>query len=269
MHLNVTVSPTVSELGQALANEVITGIRHARRDKRPFLLGIPAGRTLVPVVAALNVQLRSTPVPLDDVILVMMDDYLLRSGSGWELADASAHFSCRRFGEELRSGLTASVGGLPGIPDSHLWSPDPAEPEEYDRRIEEAGGIDLFFVAVGSSDGHVAFNPPGSVLDSWTRVIALAETTRQDNLATFPEFVSLDDVPTHGISVGLATIRSARRLEVLVHGAGKRRALTRLLAAGAFDPSWPATFVYEHPDVRVRADSSAAAPPDPNQHGSR
>jgi glucosamine-6-phosphate deaminase len=128
----------------------------------------------------------------------------------------------------------------------------------YDRRTADAGGVDLFIVATGSVDGHVAFNPPEKLRESYTRIVELASTTRLGNPRTFPEFDSLDAVPTHGVSVGLVIVAAAWRLDVVVHGAGEQRAFARLMGAGGFAPSWPATFVYDHAQARVWADAAAA-----------
>ena len=120
-----------------------------------------------------------------------------------------------------------------------------------------AGGIDLFLLASGASDGHVAFVPPGSRRDGRTAVLAIAESTRRDNLATFPAFRSLDEVPREGVSVGLGTIAAARALRLVLHGAGKRAAAARLLALDGFDPSWPASVVHDHPDAEIWLDREA------------
>jgi glucosamine-6-phosphate deaminase len=140
-----------------------------------------------------------------------------------------------------------------------VWLPDPGDPGAHDARIADAGGVDLFLLASGASDGHVAFVPPGSPRDGRTSVLPLATSTRQDNLATFPGFASLDDVPLQGVSVGLGTIGDARALRLVLHGAGKRAATARLLALDGFDPSWPASIVHDHPDAQVWIDKEAAS----------
>jgi glucosamine-6-phosphate deaminase len=131
------------------------------------------------------------------------------------------------------------------IQDSSVWYPDPADPAAYDARIADAGGVDFFLLASGASDGHVAFNPPDSPRDSRTRIIALSDSTRRDNLQTFPGFGSLDRVPTHGISVGIQTIVAAKEAAMVVWGQSKALTLQRMLATGAYDPSWPATVIHE------------------------
>ena len=131
-----------------------------------------------------------------------------------------------------------------------MWLPEPADPAAYEARIAAAGDVDVFIVASGASDGHVAFNPPGTPLDSGPWIVPLAETTRRDNMATFPDFPSIDAVPTHGVSVGLGTIvRRSRSVRLVIHGDGKRTAAARVLGATGFDPAWPATFIHSCPDA--------------------
>jgi glucosamine-6-phosphate deaminase len=162
----------------------------------------------------------------------MMDEYL-------PVPPTSAHFSCRGFAERE----------LPRA--REIWMPDPDDPPAYDDRIAEAGGIDLFLLASGASDGHVAMLGPGAPRDGRTSVVPLAESTRRDNLATFPEFESLGEVPTQGISVGLGTIADARALRMVIHGEDKRGAIDRLLSYERFDPEWPASIVHDHDDAEI------------------
>jgi glucosamine-6-phosphate deaminase len=64
-------------------------------------------------------------------------------------------------------------------------------------------------------------------------------------------------VPLHGVSVGLGTIGEARALRLVLHGAGKRAAVARLLALNSFDATWPASLVHDHPDAQVWIDKEA------------
>jgi glucosamine-6-phosphate deaminase len=211
------------QLGAALAREIV--------ELTPSLLGCPGGRSLVSTYRALR------GADLSRTTIVMMDEYV-------PVPPPSAHYSCRGFAQrEIAEPL--------GFSEDRLWFPDPDDPAAYDERISAAGGIDLFLLASGASDGHVAFLPPGSPRDGRTSVVRLAESTRRDNLATFPEFESADEVPEHGVSVGLGTIGDARRLRLVLHGEDKRTAIERLLALDRFDPSWPASIVHDHPDAQI------------------
>jgi glucosamine-6-phosphate deaminase len=128
---------------------------------------------------------------------------------------------------------------------AEICFPDPNDPAAYDQRIADAGGIDFFLLASGATDGHVAFNQPGAPRDSGTRVVPLSEATRRDNLKTSPAFGSFENVPTHGVTVGIATIAAAREAVMVVWGESKRLTLQRIRAADRYDPSWPATIIHE------------------------
>jgi glucosamine-6-phosphate deaminase len=247
MPAEVRVFDGPAVLGEDLADEVLARYAGRRASDESsladggaarFLLGCPGGRSLLTTYRALAAR----GPRLDRLQVVMMDEY-----AG---APADAHFSCRAFAQrELALPL--------GLRDDQVWLPDEADPAAYDGRIAGAGGIDVFLLAMGASDGHVAFNPPGSARGGRTAVVELAETTRRDNLATFPQFASLDEVPRRGVSVGLATIADARALRLVAHGPDKRDAVRRLLALDRFDESWPASIVHDHPDAEIWIDEAA------------
>ncbi|QNA92369.1 MULTISPECIES: 6-phosphogluconolactonase [unclassified Microbacterium] len=142
---------------------------------------------------------------------------------------------------------------------TEIWTADPAHPEEYDRRIADAGGIDVFLLASGDSDGHVAFNQPGTPRDARTHLVDLGEATRRDNMGTFPEFTRLDMVPRKGVTVGVDTIASlSAEVVMILTGVNKREAYARITAADAYDPDWPATIITECREPVLFADRGAA-----------
>jgi glucosamine-6-phosphate deaminase len=261
MNAPVTVFDSPEQLGWNLAGEILEKSRAALRRRRRFLLGCPSGRSPRTTYQALARRAAEANDNLSHVVIVMMDEYLQadRKG-GFVTAPMNAHYSCLGFAfREIQAPINRDLPADACIPDHHIWIPDPVNPTEYEERLEGAGGIDLFLLASGASDGHVAFNPPGTGLDSGTRIIALTEETRQDNLSTFPQFKSLGDVPTHGVSVGLGTIaRLSHDTVLLMHGVGKRDSANRVQAANGFDPAWPATVIHECRRGRVYLDKAAA-----------
>ncbi len=263
MSAPVTVFDTPEQLGWVLAGEILERARAALRRRRRFLLGCPGGRSLRTTYQALAHRATEVNDNLSHLVIVMMDEYLSPDGKGSFVAcPMNAHYSCLGFAfREIQAAINCELPADACIPDHHIWIPDPAAPAEYEERLAASGGIDLFLLASGASDGHVAFNPPGSGLDSGTRIVALAEETRRDNLSTFPQFKSLSDVPTHGVSVGLGTITRLSRDAVLVmHGAGKRESARRVQASAGFEPGWPATIVHECRGGRIYLDKTAAGP---------
>ena len=127
--------------------------------------------------------------------------------------------------------------------------------EAYEARIEAAGGIDLQVLGIGSN-GHIAFNEPGSAFDSRTRVAELAEATRRDNARFFGG--DIDRVPTQCITQGIGTILRARRLVLIAQGESKAEALAAALE-GPMTVAMPASAIRRHPDVTVIADEAAAS----------
>jgi glucosamine-6-phosphate deaminase len=173
------------------------------------------------------------------------------NGSGYTLCDANAHYSCVRFiDEHLLRPLDAMLPPERRIRSENVLVPVPGW----------AGEIDLLLLGVGASDGHVGFNPPGSSLASETRVVELADSTRHDNLGTFPGFGGIDEVPRYGITIGLHTVVSAGRVRLLAFGAEKTAALARLLGSAGFDPAWPATVVHACGDAAIVTDDAAMSP---------
>ncbi|GAB3598400.1 glucosamine-6-phosphate deaminase [Angustibacter peucedani] len=124
----------------------------------------------------------------------------------------------------------------------------------YERAIADAGGVDLQLLGIGS-DGHLAFNEPGSSLASRTRVKTLTARTRSDNARFFD---APDDVPHHVITQGLGTIGEARHLVLLATGEGKAQAVADAVE-GPVSASCPASVLQLHPHVTVLLDPAAAS----------
>ena len=254
------VFPSPDLLGEALATELLQRIERARISGAHFLLGCPTGRTPRPIYGAMARQLAKTTQDVSHLVLAMMDEYLVSGGGGLEYASADEPWSCHHFARaEIADRMNAGLPPAHRLRAESIWFPDPRDPTAYDARIADAGGFDYFILASGASDGHVAFNPPGSARASGTRVIELSDETRRDNLQTFPAFGSLDAVPRHGVSVGIATIASAKRATMVVWGAGKRLTLSRMRSADRYDSAWPATVIHECGVREIVCDRAAAA----------
>jgi glucosamine-6-phosphate deaminase len=245
------VAPTAEKLGEDFAASLLDRIDLAIDSRRPFLLGAPTGRTPRPILSALARLLAAKPRDMSRVTLVMMDEYLVPKSGKLEWASRDNDWACHAY--VWREYLPAL-----GVSDRSVWFPHPDDPEAYEKRIADAGGIDFFVLASGASDGHVAFNQPGSPRDSRTRVVPLSDLTRSDNLKTHPDFGSLENVPKFGVTVGIATIAAAKAAAMVVWGAGKRETLKRILAAKSYEPSWPATVIHEVSHGEIFADAEAA-----------
>lgn len=125
----------------------------------------------------------------------------------------------------------------------------------YEEAIAEAGGVDLQILGVGT-DGHLAFNEPGSSLASRTRVTTLSRQTQEDNARFFG--ADPDAVPRRVMTQGLGTIMAARHVVVLANGLAKAEAVHQM-AEGPVSALWPATILQHHPHVTVLVDEGAAS----------
>jgi glucosamine-6-phosphate deaminase len=147
------------------------------------------------------------------------------------------------------------------IDPANVFGPDgraadlPAACAAYEQAIRAAGGVDLQLLGIGS-DGHIAFNEPGSSLASRTRIKSLTRQTREDNARFFGGDV--EAVPHHCLTQGVGTILEARHVVLLASGREKAEALHQL-TEGPVSALWPATALQFHPHVTVLVDSAAAA----------
>ncbi len=250
---------TPDQVGVHVADRILDAVGTAERLHRRFLLGLPTGRTPRPIYRAMASRLATTPQSLSHVTLIMMDEYLLETPAGFVFAMAEGAPSCHAFTKvEIVGPLNAALPPHHQLQAGNVWFPDPRDPAAYDDQIASAGGIDFFLVASGAGDGHVAFNPPGSTIDSRSRIITLGEQTRRDNLQTFPALGTLDNVPRYGVSVGVSTIIAAREAVMVAWGEGKRETVSRMRAASGYDASWPATLIHECATAEIVVDRDAA-----------
>jgi len=116
--------------------------------------------------------------------------------------------------------------------------------QAYEDKIKEKGGIDLCILGIGTN-GHIAFNEPGSSFDSRTRAVSLSEQTIQDNSRFFD---SVDDVPKQAITMGLGTIMESKRIILLVQG--KKKILDKAMF-GEITEDIPASILQTHDNMEA------------------
>lgn len=124
--------------------------------------------------------------------------------------------------------------------------------KEYDKKIASFGGIDLQILGIGS-DGHIAFNEPGTPFDSLTHVATLAQSTIVDNSRFFN---SIDEVPTKAVTMGLASIMNAKKIVLIATGYNKADAIKGLIN-GEITTDLPCSILKNHHDVTIYVDEEA------------
>ncbi|TFD99815.1 glucosamine-6-phosphate deaminase [Jeotgalibacillus salarius] len=122
----------------------------------------------------------------------------------------------------------------------------------YEKLLKKIGPPDLQILGIGEN-GHIGFNEPGSDFNGHTHVIRLADSTREANARYFQ---SIDEVPTHAITMGIKSILRSKKIVLMASGEKKAAAVKRLLE-GSPDEDFPASALCRHPNVTLVADEAA------------
>ncbi len=115
--------------------------------------------------------------------------------------------------------------------------------------------LDVQLLGVGSN-GHIGFNEPGESFDSLTHTVTLQEKTRKDNARFFDN--DINQVPTHAISMGIASIMRSKKILLVASGENKADAICALIN-GEVTVDWPCTILQNHDDVVAVIDKAAAS----------
>lgn len=126
--------------------------------------------------------------------------------------------------------------------------------KHYDEMIDK-DPVDIQLLGIGS-DGHIAFNEPGTPFDSGTHITDLAESTIKDNARFFDNDMS--KVPTKSVTQGIGTIMKAKNIILIATGANKAQAVKDMIE-GPIDVACPASILQKHPNVTVFVDEPAAS----------
>ena len=126
-----------------------------------------------------------------------------------------------------------------------------ADCKKYNDALHQVS-IDLQLLGIGSN-GHIGFNEPGTPFEQETFIVELAEGTRQDNKRFFN---SIDEVPTHAMTMGINNIMQAKKILMLISGNGKADTVVKLLS-GEISTNFPASILHNHPDCTVIIDEAA------------
>lgn len=124
---------------------------------------------------------------------------------------------------------------------------------DYDLKIKEYGGLDFQLLGIGRT-GHIGFNEPGSHYNSGTRSITLDHITRVD---AAPSFLGIDNVPKKAITMGIGTVKKAKRIVLLGWGANKATVLRETIE-GEITSEVPATYLQEHNNTTFVLNEEAA-----------
>ncbi|MEA2082458.1 MAG: glucosamine-6-phosphate deaminase [Elusimicrobiota bacterium] len=215
------------------------------RSNPSIVLGLATGGTPEKMYAELVRLHRDEGLDFSQVISYNLDEYLGIAATHSE--------SYRNF---MNKNLFNHVNISPK--NTHVLDGMTADPEkecrDYEEAIKQAGGIDLQLLGIGSN-GHIAFNEPGSSAQSRTRVVNLSENTIKDNARFFEK---AEDVPRQALSMGNATIMEAKEIILIADKESKSDAILKSVE-GPVTEEVPASLLQKHADCTFITDGAAAS----------
>lgn len=220
-------------------------LKNQVKNKVQSVLGLATGSTPIPLYQKFVNLIHAEKVNVQQITTFNLDEYV---GVPSSHPGSYAHYIRKHLLEPLHlkedqmnipNGMTSDVG---------------KECEDYEKKIQKSGPIDLQILGLGQ-DGHIGFNEPGSSLGSRTRLKSLTEETRKVNGPTFSD---LEEVPRHVMTMGIQTIMESQKIALLAFGAKKAEAV-KAMVEGPVTAMIPASVLQFHPHVKVFLDEESAS----------
>ena len=238
--MRVVVLPTADDVSRRAAEVIVACVK----KKPKAVLGLATGGTPLGTYRELIEIHRSGAVSFREMTTFNLDEYV---GLGPDHP------------QSYRTFMRANLFSKADFDEAKCHVPDGLAVDYevycqvYEQMIRDAGGIDLQLLGIGT-DGHIAFNEPGSSLSSRMRLKALTQETRNDNSRFF---AAGEEVPHLAVTMGVGTILDARQVLLLATGANKANAV-RAFIEGPVTAQVTASALQLHPHVTVLLDEPAA-----------
>ncbi|TWR23737.1 glucosamine-6-phosphate deaminase, partial [Mucilaginibacter pallidiroseus] len=245
--LPVTVYADQQTASLAVAGRIAALIRSKQAQGKPAVLGLATGVTPIRVYAELVRQHREEGLSFANVVTFNLDEY-------YPMQPDAVQSYVTFMNENLFDHVDIDKANV-HIPDGTLALEDVAAfCLNYEKQIEELGGLDLQILGIGRT-GHIGFNEPGSAPNSGTRLVTLDDLTRSD---ASRDFGGKENVPTKAITMGIGTIFKAREI-ILMAWSGKKAPIIRKAVEGELSGDVPATYLQLSDHVEFVLDEGAAA----------
>ncbi|MFD2612210.1 glucosamine-6-phosphate deaminase [Paenibacillus gansuensis] len=238
--MNIVTFESTEELNEAGAGIVISLLQ----TKPDAVLGLATGGTPVGVYEHLVKAYRKGRLSFRKATSFNLDEYV-----GLPQEHPESYYSYMK--QHLFDHVDLPVHQA-HIPDGNAENPE-EECRRYEAKLAEAKQIDLQILGLGHN-GHIGFNEPDHTLVSGTHVVELKEETRKANARFFD---SMDEVPTHAITMGVGMILKAKTILLIVRGEDKADVVHRALT-GPIRTELPASLLQTHPNLVVMLDQAAA-----------
>ena len=243
--MRLIIEPDYSNVSKWAENYVASKINAANPTaEKPFILGLPTGSSPLGMYRELIALNKAGIVSFKNVITFNMDEYI---GLPKDHPESYHSFMWNNFFKHIDI-KEENVNILNGNAEDLE-----AECTRYEDKIKSLGGIDLFLGGIGP-DGHIAFNEPGSSLQSRTRIKTLTTDTIIANSRFFDNDVN--KVPKTALTVGVGTVLDAKEVLILVNGHSKARALRHAVEEGICQ-MWTISALQMHPKGIIVCDYEA------------
>jgi glucosamine-6-phosphate deaminase len=243
--MRVIIQPTYELVSRWAAAYVVKKISaYNPTESNPFVLGLPTGSSPLGMYRNLVALHTDGKVSFRNVVTFNMDEYV---GLDEEHPESYHSFMWNNFFSHIDI-RKENVNILNGNADDL-----DKECAAYEQKIADTGGIHLFIGGIGP-DGHIAFNEPGSSLNSLTRQKTLTQDTIIANSRFFDN--NIDNVPRRALTVGVKTVLDAREVMILVNGHNKARALQHAIEEGV-NHMWTVSALQMHPKGILVCDDAA------------
>lgn len=243
--MRLIIEPDYSNVSKWAANYVASKINASNPTaEKPFILGLPTGSSPLGMYRELIALNKAGVVSFKNVITFNMDEYI---GLPKEHPESYHSFMWNNFFKHIdiqEDNVNILNGNATNLEQ---------ECQRYEEKIKSLGGIDLFLGGIGP-DGHIAFNEPGSSLQSRTRVKTLTTDTIIANSRFFDNDVN--KVPKTALTVGVGTVLDAKEVLIIVNGHNKARALRHAVEEGVCQ-MWTISALQMHPKGIIVCDYEA------------
>jgi glucosamine-6-phosphate deaminase len=243
--MRVIIKDTRSETGKWVADYILDKIRaFGPTADRPFVMGLPTGSSPLPVYEEWIRQYKAGKFSFKNVVTFNMDEYVNLPEDHPESYHSFMYNNLFNHIDIPRENINILDGNAKDL-DKVC--------RDYEEKIMNYGGIELFLGGIGP-DGHIAFNEPGSSLNSRTRVKTLCYDTIEANSRFFGNDIS--KVPTHALTVGVDTVMDAREVVIIITGYSKARAVREVIE-GSVSHIWTVSVLQLHRHAVIAMDEPA------------
>ncbi|MEM0576568.1 glucosamine-6-phosphate deaminase [Flavobacterium polysaccharolyticum] len=235
------------EASVLVAQEIANIIQRKEELNEPCVLGLATGSSPIKVYEELVRMHKEEGLSFANVVTFNLDEYYPMDKNNIQ---SYYHF----MHEHLFDHVDILADNI-NIPDGNINSEDLYQYcIDYEMKIKSYGGLDFQLLGIGRT-GHIGFNEPGSHVNSGTRSITLDHLTRIDAASSF---LGIDNVPRKAITMGIGTVKNAKRIVLLAWGISKAEIIKKTIE-GEISSKVPATYLQQHSNTTFVLDTEASS----------